>query len=283
MVFIGTVESVTPPFLTRWKPGSQEEIDRVNRVHEQYLSDRSPKTFALLKDALRTAFPGLPEGDRQRLADAASGAALTKLLTSVLDGIRSVHFRVRTVFRKEEDDNKKADDDDDSAKAPKDLDVVTPFGDCGYDFQVGETYLVYATDDEETNVLETNTCTRTRRVSDAGGDLAYLYFNKDRKNPSGRLQGFTTFDRLYQVQLRDPDRIPAPAEGVTIELKSDVWTRYTTSNALGQFVFDGLEEGSYRVTPYPAKFPEVQNPLAPTRTFQMAARGCATQVLIIPQ
>jgi hypothetical protein len=39
-------------------------------------------------------------------------------------------------------------------------------------FQKGETYLVYTTDDEETDRLETNVCHGTARLSDAGEDLS---------------------------------------------------------------------------------------------------------------
>ncbi len=281
MVFVGTVESLTPNIMTRWKPAEPADLDRINRAQEQYLANRSADTFGAFKDAIRSAFPGLAEEDRRRLENAPNQTALIRLVTSVLEGVRRIRFRVRTVFRKDDDDDKKPDDDD--APETQSLELVTPFGDCGFDFQVGETYLVYATDDEETNVLETNTCTRTRRLSDAGADLAYLYFYKDRKNPSGRLQGFTTFDRLYQVQARDPDRIPSPADAITIELKSDRWVRYTTSNALGQFIFDGLDAGNYQLTAYPAAFPASTKILAGPRRFHIDAKGCATQVLIIPK
>lgn len=45
-------------------------------------------------------------------------------------------------------------------------------GDCGYDFRVGESYLVYAGGTSE--VLETGICGRTQRLADAGADLAAL-------------------------------------------------------------------------------------------------------------
>lgn len=44
---------------------------------------------------------------------------------------------------------------------------------CGYDFQVGETYLIYA-DKRETGQLWTHLCTRTAHISEAGEDLDYL-------------------------------------------------------------------------------------------------------------
>lgn len=44
---------------------------------------------------------------------------------------------------------------------------------CGYDFQTGETYLVYAYK-AESGDLHTNICTRTRIEREAAADLAYL-------------------------------------------------------------------------------------------------------------
>jgi hypothetical protein len=43
---------------------------------------------------------------------------------------------------------------------------------CGYTFQAGESYLVYAT--EEQGKLSTNLCSRTKLTSDAGEDLTAL-------------------------------------------------------------------------------------------------------------
>src|SRR5208283_233726 len=140
-VFIGTVESTAPSFMSRWYPLPRPALNQVNAADERYLADHSPANLSALKDAFRKLFPDLPGDDRQRLDNAATHASLVSLFTSVLNHGQSVHFRVRAVFRNGDDDD--ADDDDD-AKPPESLDVWTPFGDCGVDFQPGETYLVYA-------------------------------------------------------------------------------------------------------------------------------------------
>lgn len=53
--------------------------------------------------------------------------------------------------------------------------LYTPFDEagCGYDFRVGETYLIYAFQYGE-EPLSTNLCTRTRHASRAAEDLSYL-------------------------------------------------------------------------------------------------------------
>ena len=278
VIFTGTVESITPEFMTRWKPASPASVAPFNRALEAYLHDRSPARLSALKDAVRTAVPGLGAEEQRRLEKAATVQELSSLLTSVLDGNRRVHFRVRTVFRKAGDDDQPDDDDD---EVPEFLDVLTPFGDCGNDFQIGETYLVYANSDEEEAALSTDVCSRTRRASDAGADLAYLSFYKDRKNPAGRVQGFTTFDLLYQVHPHEPEQIPLPAAGVIVALRSSRGVRYTPSNQAGQFVFDGLGPGDYTLTAYAAGFPESPRVLSGPQPVHLDERACATKVLVL--
>ncbi len=47
-------------------------------------------------------------------------------------------------------------------------------GMCGYMFQVGRSYLVYAADRDEDGRLSTHLCTRTRPVEDAAFDIEIL-------------------------------------------------------------------------------------------------------------
>jgi len=123
--------------------------------------------------------------------------------------------------------------------------VWTDSGDCGYDFQVGETYLVYADEDEETDRINTSVCYRNRRLSDAGDDLAYLFFYKNGGDESARLEGFVTSDEFYQRDLdkaHDPEKVKLPAAGVILELNSGQGRRYAESDRDGRFVFDGWPE-----------------------------------------
>src|SRR5688572_16530322 len=47
-------------------------------------------------------------------------------------------------------------------------------GDCGYGFQVGETYLIYANANNTTGTYSTGICNRTRPIGQATDDLDYL-------------------------------------------------------------------------------------------------------------
>jgi hypothetical protein len=118
--------------------------------------------------------------------------------------------------------------DDDRKGSPDFLDVWTTAGDCGYDFQIGETYLVFANNEEGAEYFFTSTCMRTRRLSDAGDDLAYLYFYKNQPEASSRLEGFATSDRKSQLAMdpmHEPSGIGSPVAGAILQVKSDRLTR----------------------------------------------------------
>ncbi len=166
------------------------------------------------------------------------------------------------------------------------LDVWTPFGDCGYSFQVGETYLVYASEEDEgSNEYATGSCTRTRRLSDAGEDLAYLFFYKDHPEESARLEGFTSSDLSYQLRLdpmHDPESIQSPVPGVIVALQSNGLTRYAESDRNGRFIFDGLPKGDYKVSAFPHEYPLKTQLLAGPQSFHLDEKSCGRQVLLVP-
>jgi hypothetical protein len=178
-------------------------------------------------------------------------------------------------------------DKDKDEKGDEDFfEVETAFGECGYDFQQGETYLVYADSDEDSNVLSTSSCSRTRRLSDAGEDLTYLWVYKDRPEESTRLEGFTTTDEYYQLgfdRMHDPETTKAPVAGVIVELKSDRLIRYAESDAKGRFVFDGLRGGDYKVSAFARGYPLETRLLAGPQRFHIEQKSCARQVLLLPK
>ncbi len=275
MVFAGAVEAIEPSFLDSWNAGQRAALDLLNQESVRAQTEHSPAAFAKLREAYLKVFPDLPEEHKKRLAAATSPDQLAELFYWILDHGKRVRLRVKTVFRGE------LGDDDAPAKT---VEIWTAFGDCGINFQVGETYLVYADEDEESNTMTTGACTRTRRLSDAGDDLAYLYFYKNEGDNAGRLEGFVTGDLLF---LRDLDmaqytgRIAAPVAAV-VELKSGGRSRYAESDDRGRFVFDGLPAGDFTVNAYAPGFPAVTRQLAGPKMVRMDKRGCATQVLVAP-
>ena len=275
IIFVGSVEAVEPSFLDSWNAGQRAALDLLNRESARAQTDHSPAAFASLRDAYLKVFPDLPEDHKKRLTDATSPDELSELFYWILDHGKRVRLRVQTVFRGD------LDDDDDAAKT---VEVWTAFGDCGINFQSGETYLVYADDDEESDILTTGACTRTRRLTDAGEDLAYLYFYKNYDDRAGRVEGFVTGDLLFQRDL-DPahysGRIGAPVDAV-VELKSGDRARYTESDAKGRCVFDGLPAGDFNLSAYAPGFPAETRLLAGPKPVRLEKRGCASQVLVAP-
>ena len=299
-VFIGTVESITPSFLDRWNPAQRPSLPQLNEAEARFHQDPSPASLGALKDTFRKVFPDLPADYQQRLQAAGSSAQLSSLFNSVLDHGKRVRFQVRTVFRGGDDDDDQADpkkdgkkDDDKGDKKaakkdagkPRSFDVYTPFGDCGYDFQQGETYLVYADDDEETNILETSRCSRTSRVTDAGADLAYLYFVQNSAEASGRLEGFVTTNPYYQLEqdhLHDPEKISSPAAGAVLELQGGPRARYATTDSDGRFVFDGLATGDYQVAAFESGYPDHIRVLQAPGKIHIETKGCASRIILVP-
>jgi hypothetical protein len=175
------------------------------------------------------------------------------------------------------------DDDDDAAGAlatGKLFSVWTPSFDCGVEFQTGETYLVYASMDEDTDTVETDTCMGTRRLSDAGADLPYLSFLQIDPKESGHLDGFVTSDSAVKANPPESDTIPSPVGGILIELKSDEVPRYATSGKDGRFVFDGLADDSYKLTGYTTEYPDPRQLVAGPDELKIKPKACSRHVLL---
>jgi hypothetical protein len=246
-VFIGTVESVEPGFLSRWNPSKLSSLPLSQQL----------------------AAMDLPDYYKRRLAAATTSDDIARLFYSIVAQGRRVRFKVKATFRGEEP-----------------VEVWTDSGDCGYDFQVGETYLVFADEDEETDRLNTSVCYRNRRLSDAGDDLAYLFFYRNGGDESARLEGFVTSDEFYQRDLdkaHDPEKVKLPAPGVILELSSGQNRRYTQSDRGGRFVFDGLAGGKYSVSVFDAGYPEQVKLLAGPARVQVEKKGCASEILLVPK
>lgn len=265
IVFIGTVESIAPHFLDYWNPAQQQSLTLLNAETARAQADRSAASLAAAKSAYASIFPDLPEDSRKLLEGAQSREDLVKAFYRILGNGRRVRFRIKEAYRGDEDEDET-------------LDVWTPFGDCGFDFQTGETYLVYADDDEESSVISTDTCSGTRRLSDAGGDLAYLYFFENNGDDSARLDGFATTNQFHQLDVLHAE---GPVAGVVVELKSARGSRFTESGADGKFVFDGLAAGEYTVAAYAAGYPKVVQQLAAPQRVRVAEKGCAAATLLI--
>jgi hypothetical protein len=298
LVFIGTVKSIEPAFLSRWDKSNHSALQVLNEAYGQAREHPTAETLANVKLAFQKAVPELTGQQREHLEAAKTVLEIASLFNAqVYQGMR-VRLDVRTYFKHEEKDNdprrsrtgandRKPDDDNHDGDSPKKdkadiVEVWTSFGDCGVEFQVGENYLVYADEDEGSNQLFSDKCSRTRRLSDAGEDLVYLYFFKDHREESSRLEGFATTDSHTILDYGSlPDTIASPATGVVVELRSNGLIRYTESSSSGRYLFDGLPEGDYRLSAFSADYPQSLRQLAGPYSLHLEENDCAQRLLVV--
>ena len=118
--------------------------------------------------------------------------------------------------------------------AEREMDVFTGVigNTCAYDFQVGQTYLIYAF--AAGSRLSTSVCSRTRLVREAAEDLAYLRTYAARPSALGTIQG-----RALRWEQTIDSEIPTevPLEGAVVVASSNE-RRYEASTA---------RDGTYRI------------------------------------
>jgi hypothetical protein len=270
-VLSGTVEAIEPQFLDRWNLGQRSSLSSLNQQSRE--SD-----IEKLRASYRRIFPDISDEGKKKLETAKTQADFASLFSWILEHGRMIRLRVHTMYR-----NEGGDDD-----GPKDgtFIVWTPFGDCGVNFQVGETYLVFADGDDESDIISTTACSRTKRLSDAGEELAYLQFYQMDKERSSRLEGWVTANPTYQREYDPKHYSPAISQavgGAVVELSGPQGNRYATTDAGGRFLFDGLAAGGYSTTAYAEGFPETKILVAGPQSARIEAKSCSVQVLVTPK
>ncbi len=140
------------------------------------------------------------------------------------------------------------------AEGQRDVVVATGAGggDCGFQFALNRTYLVYANQSSRTGRYETGICSRTSLARDAEIDLTYL-------------RGLETADKvvsLYGMVYRERQQLPpgtdrsldmrldpgGPVADVRISLEVTVGEEQTyVSDNDGWFEIEGLPVGLYEV------------------------------------
>lgn len=122
-------------------------------------------------------------------------------------------------------------------------------GDCGFDFQRNEVYLVYANQSARTGRLETGICSRTALVTEAEADLAYLR-SRDDAEPVISLYGMVYRERQsvpFGERVDGPLDPGGPLAEVGVILDGEDTTRTTVSDSEGWYEFEGIEPGRYTI------------------------------------
>ena len=133
-------------------------------------------------------------------------------------------------------------------------------GDCGYEFTMGQRYLIYAYRYKEN--LSTSICTRTRSFSNATEDLAFL----------GTLSSAAPGVSIYGG-IRDREGKTGPVSSdilITIEGESE--RKEIRPDGEGRFRVSGLRPGKYKVS---LKLPDTLTTWRHEEEITVADRGCA--------
>ena len=124
-------------------------------------------------------------------------------------------------------------------------------GDCGFQFDQGQTYLIYANQSVQTGRYETGICSRTSLVAEAAADLAYLS-GIATADKTVSLYGVVYRERQIRMAGQDPDRHldpGGPLADVEISLTDPAGeVRTILSDADGWYEIDDLTTGRYEMT-----------------------------------
>jgi Carboxypeptidase regulatory-like domain len=116
-------------------------------------------------------------------------------------------------------------------------------GDCGFAFREGAEYVVYAQRHDPGAPLTVSICSRTREVSQAGGDLDYARAVASGAPVTARVSGDVML--ATRTLSRGPVREPRPLPDVGVRLERDGQSTRVVTGADGRFSAEGLAAGRY--------------------------------------
>ncbi|HEV2859868.1 MAG TPA: carboxypeptidase regulatory-like domain-containing protein [Pyrinomonadaceae bacterium] len=158
----------------------------------------------------------------------------------------------------------------DSFRGPRrrTIEVLTaPRGpNCGYSFVQGRRYLVYAQERTD-GLLYTSVCTATKPLAEAGADLSFIR-GLPAAPPLSAIYGNVEFGGR---DLKDDSFRADPAAGLRVLVEGGPLRRETSTDARGDFAFEGLPPGSYSVRPI---YPEHARGYVDPTPFELRARQC---------
>jgi hypothetical protein len=143
----------------------------------------------------------------------------------------------------------------------QEIEILTGFGggDCGYPFQIGSEYVVYAYKNSDGR-LETGICSRTRPLAEAGDDVAYFH-SMASASATGTLRVQTAYPGL-----------PGKRDVAIIAEQSGSGYRSMT-NAAGEALFANLPAGDYSI------HAESDGDLPDDPGVQLHSKGCVSLTL----
>ena len=149
----------------------------------------------------------------------------------------------------------------------------TSGGDCSFEFQKGERYLLYASYSEETGTYHTNICTRSRPLAYAGEDLAYLRGSPP-ADSAPSLTG-TVVKQDFKEEARPSETELIRGVKVTAEGQNGQKFEAFTDDD-GTYNITGLPPGTYKV--HADLPPYLSLASDPPDTVEVASKGCVSVV-----
>jgi len=142
-------------------------------------------------------------------------------------------------------------------------------GDCGYEFQRGVEYVVYAYNDREVG-LSTGICSPTRPIDQAAEDLKY-FRQLAKATPVSEIR-VTAFDRSEPWRRIEGGQSQVDGMlGVQVTIDGPGGRQLATTDASGRYAFRELPPGEYRV----AASYEGYAPLTELPPVRVHRKGCA--------
>jgi hypothetical protein len=159
------------------------------------------------------------------------------------------------------------------------VEVLTGWGggDCGYGFKLGQRYLVYAYREEDGKRLATSICTRTRKLSEADADFAFI-----RSMPTSNANGlvFGTVGKRNH-EWKEGEKWSKPVAEAELAIEGEGRQYQAQSDSEGNFRVENVVPGKYLVK---LKLPPglIRNALQKDEgativenEIEVAAHGCA--------
>jgi hypothetical protein len=143
-------------------------------------------------------------------------------------------------------------------------------GDCGYDFKIGERYVVYAYQTGRTGRLVTSICSRTNPFESAKSDLDFLR-SLESERPGVTISG--EIRRMRQNVATGDSGYVGPMENFAVVVEGEGERKEVRTDADGRYRLTGLSPGKFKVT---LLLPDELFTYKPEQEITVADRGCAT-------